>query len=62
MLTGVENWARTHALARRSLALRSLSLNYENVLASRRDKVVGNAGADNPSADENDVCRVHSVE
>ena len=48
-----------HALARGSLALRGLALKNEDVLATGGDKMVGDAGADNPSADENDVRSVH---
>src|SRR5208283_4325213 len=48
-----------HAFARGPLALRGLALKDKNVFAAPGNQVVGNAGADNPSADENDVRGVH---
>src|SRR5258708_17495887 len=48
-----------HALPSRSLALCSLALDYEDVLTSRSDQVIGNTRPDNASADDGDVCGVH---
>src|SRR5208282_2417361 len=48
-----------HAFARGPLALRGLALNHKNFFAASSNKMIGDAGADNPSADEHDVCSVH---
>src|ERR1700677_306751 len=48
-----------HALARGSLALRGLSFDHKHVLTAGSDKMISNAGADDSSTDENDVCGVH---
>ena len=50
-----------HALAGGSLALGVLALDDEDVLAAGGDEVAGDAGADNASADEDDVCGVHGA-
>src|SRR6266853_372022 len=50
-----------HALAGGSFALRCLALDYQNIFAAGGDEVVGDAGADNSSADDYHVCGVHSA-
>src|SRR6202030_1186715 len=50
-----------HALAGGSFALRRLALDYQNIFAAGSDEVVSDAGADNSSADENDICSVHGA-
>src|SRR5260370_38886550 len=50
-----------HALARGSLALRGFALKYKDVLATGGGKRAGDAGADNPSADDDDVRRIHGA-
>ena len=50
-----------HALARGSLALRRLALDYQNIFAAGGREVVGDAGGNNASADEDDVCGLHDA-
>jgi hypothetical protein len=50
-----------HALARGTFALRGFALDDENVAASARRQMIGNAGADNASTDDDDDCSLHGL-
>jgi hypothetical protein len=50
-----------HALPRGALALLGLAFQHQHVAASRFRQVPGDAGADNPAADDDDIRRVQNT-
>jgi len=51
-----------HALSGGPLALGGLALDDENVFAAGSGEVVGDAGADDSAADDDDFCALHRTE
>ena len=50
-----------HALAGGTLALGGFALEHQNVFASGGGQVIGNARADDPSADDDDFRGLHEI-
>src|SRR5207247_11161905 len=51
-----------HALACRSLPLHRFSLDHQHVFASRGSQVIGNARANNTSANDDNFCCMHELD
>src|SRR5579864_3074965 len=49
-----------HTLARGTLALSRFPLNHQHVLTSGGSEVIGNAGTNNPSTDDDDFRSLHT--